>query len=107
MRWRITHVRGGGGWAHYEKSGTLQKKVTHYKKLVPETCNLVPETRNKNQCYCRPPHLASVLVKFRLIFVAMYEIIQFSITTVDEGNHLFWSFTWLNTGQWLDSCRVR
>ena len=55
VHWHITqHVWGGGGWAHHKESGTLQKRVTHYKKLVPETCKLVPETRNKNQCYCRP-----------------------------------------------------
>ena len=55
MRRHITqHVQGGGGGHTMKKSGTLQEKVTHYKKMVPETCKLVPETRNKNQCYCRP-----------------------------------------------------
>ena len=55
MHQRITqHVRGMG-WVHYDKSGALQKKVTHYKKLVPKTHELVPETTNKNHCYCRPP----------------------------------------------------
>ena len=34
--------------------------MTHYKKLVPETCKLVPETQNKNQCYCCPHNKAAV-----------------------------------------------
>ena len=57
----------GGGWAHYEKSDTLQKKVTHYKKLVPETRKLVPETRNKNQCYCRPRWMGAWELRTKLL----------------------------------------
>ena len=61
MRRRITQHVWGRGWAHYEKSGALQKKVMHYKKLVPETRKLVPETTNKNHCYCRPQGQLTVL----------------------------------------------
>ena len=35
------------------KKVTVTKKVTHYKKLVPVTHKLVPETRNKNQCFAQ------------------------------------------------------
>ena len=42
------HYTTCSGWG----VGALQKKVMHYKKLVPET-------RNKNQCYCRPQLLES------------------------------------------------
>ena len=35
----------GRGCAHYEKIGTLRKKVTHHKQLVPVTSKLVPEIR--------------------------------------------------------------
>ena len=31
----------------------ITEKVAHYKKLVPETSKLVPETTNKNHCYFR------------------------------------------------------
>ena len=51
---------GGGGVATLQKSGALQKKVMHYKKLVPKTRKLVPETTNKNHCYCRPQNLSLV-----------------------------------------------
>ena len=42
-------------WHIMKKMGTLHKYMMHYKKkLVPETCKLVPETTNKNHCYFRP-----------------------------------------------------
>ena len=39
---------------HYQKSGALRKKVTHYKRLVPVIRKLVPETTYKNNCYLHP-----------------------------------------------------
>ena len=44
----------GEGWAHYEKSGILQKKVTHYKKVVPETRKRVPETTTRTTAIAVP-----------------------------------------------------
>ena len=86
MCWRITqHVRGRG-WEPYEKSGALQKKVMHYKKLVPESRKLVPETTNKNHCYCRSRWNMGVLV---LLLVHVTRITWFyrekSISMADLG----------------------
>ena len=52
MHWYITQcVRGRGG--------RITKKMMHYKKLVPVTWKLVPETPNKNNVFCRPPQCDS------------------------------------------------
>ena len=66
MRWCITQHVQGGGWAHYEKSGTLQKKGD----ALYKTGTRNPQTGTRN------PKQESVLLPSSLKKMCFFDICE-------------------------------